>query len=313
MTALDATRHRRLRRHLQPDPPRPPARGRGGARGARPRARRVRAERATPPHKRGGRRRARAGAPRGSPGWSSRSRGNPRFAVDALELERGGPSYTVDTLRELARAARARAARLHHRQRRVRRARARGASPKTLFALAHFAVMTRPPRGRRLARGLDPAGAARRTSCSRPTARRRGTAAPAPGCAASPIAALDVSSSDVGARLREGRSVRYLLPGARARRGRAERRGTPGEARAVTEAAREQRAARWPRPRSTATPRTWWRSTVGELTSFADAFVIATASSDRQARAVADAVVESAKSGGGAVLGVEGYEEAAGC
>ena len=48
---------------------------------------------------------------------------------------------------------------------------------------------------------------------------------------------------------------------------------------------------------------------VGELTSFADAFVIATASSDRQARAVADAVVESAKSSGDVVLGVEGYED----
>lgn len=48
---------------------------------------------------------------------------------------------------------------------------------------------------------------------------------------------------------------------------------------------------------------------VGELTSFADAFVIATAGSDRQARAVADAVVESAKSAGHAVLGVEGYED----
>lgn len=48
---------------------------------------------------------------------------------------------------------------------------------------------------------------------------------------------------------------------------------------------------------------------VGELTSFADAFVIATAGSDRQARAVADAVVESAKSAGTAVLGVEGYED----
>jgi len=48
---------------------------------------------------------------------------------------------------------------------------------------------------------------------------------------------------------------------------------------------------------------------VGELTSFADAFVIATAGSDRQARAVADAVVESAKSAGSTVLGVEGYED----
>ena len=48
---------------------------------------------------------------------------------------------------------------------------------------------------------------------------------------------------------------------------------------------------------------------VGELTSFADAFVIATASSDRQARAVADAVLESAQGAGRSVLGVEGYED----
>ena len=48
---------------------------------------------------------------------------------------------------------------------------------------------------------------------------------------------------------------------------------------------------------------------VGDLTSFADAFVIATAGSDRQARAVADAAVESAKSRGEPVLGVEGYED----
>lgn len=48
---------------------------------------------------------------------------------------------------------------------------------------------------------------------------------------------------------------------------------------------------------------------VGELTSFADAFVIATAASDRQARAVADAVTESAGAAGRSVLGVEGYED----
>jgi len=48
---------------------------------------------------------------------------------------------------------------------------------------------------------------------------------------------------------------------------------------------------------------------VSELTSFADAFVIATASSDRQARAVADAMVESAKGSGDVVLGIEGYED----
>ena len=48
---------------------------------------------------------------------------------------------------------------------------------------------------------------------------------------------------------------------------------------------------------------------VAELTSFADAFVIASAGSDRQARAVSDAIVESAKLRGDSVLGIEGYEE----
>ena len=48
---------------------------------------------------------------------------------------------------------------------------------------------------------------------------------------------------------------------------------------------------------------------VGELTSFADAFVLATAGSDRQAHAVADAVVAAARAAGIQVLGVEGYED----
>ena len=48
---------------------------------------------------------------------------------------------------------------------------------------------------------------------------------------------------------------------------------------------------------------------VGALTSFADAFVLATAGSDRQARAVADAVTEAMEQAGGRPLGVEGYED----
>jgi ribosome-associated protein len=48
---------------------------------------------------------------------------------------------------------------------------------------------------------------------------------------------------------------------------------------------------------------------VGALTSFADAFVLATAASDRQARAVADAVSEAAREVGVVVLGTEGYED----
>jgi ribosome-associated protein len=48
---------------------------------------------------------------------------------------------------------------------------------------------------------------------------------------------------------------------------------------------------------------------VGPLTSFADAFVLATAASDRQGRAIADAVRETAKECGMKLLGTEGYED----
>jgi ribosome-associated protein len=49
---------------------------------------------------------------------------------------------------------------------------------------------------------------------------------------------------------------------------------------------------------------------VSKLTSIADAFVIATATSDRHARAITDAIVEEASRRGVRVLGVEGYEDA---
>jgi len=48
---------------------------------------------------------------------------------------------------------------------------------------------------------------------------------------------------------------------------------------------------------------------VRQVTSFADTFVLATGSSDRNVRAIADAVVEAAQGIGAAPLGVEGYEE----
>ncbi len=48
---------------------------------------------------------------------------------------------------------------------------------------------------------------------------------------------------------------------------------------------------------------------VGELTSFADTFLLVSATSDRQVRAIADAVVEASKAAGEAPLGVEGYDE----
>jgi ribosome-associated protein len=47
---------------------------------------------------------------------------------------------------------------------------------------------------------------------------------------------------------------------------------------------------------------------VASLTSFTDAFVIATGTSDRHVKAVADAVIERAHELGAKPLGVEGYE-----
>jgi len=48
---------------------------------------------------------------------------------------------------------------------------------------------------------------------------------------------------------------------------------------------------------------------VGELTAVADVFVLASGTSDRHVRALADAAIEAAKRRGLKALGVEGYEE----
>jgi ribosome-associated protein len=48
---------------------------------------------------------------------------------------------------------------------------------------------------------------------------------------------------------------------------------------------------------------------VHELTSFADAFLIATGTSDRHVRSVADAILETTEGMGRSPLGVEGYDE----
>lgn len=48
---------------------------------------------------------------------------------------------------------------------------------------------------------------------------------------------------------------------------------------------------------------------VHELSSFADVFVVATGRSDRQVRAIADAVEKAAKDAGAPPLGVEGHAE----
>jgi ribosome-associated protein len=49
---------------------------------------------------------------------------------------------------------------------------------------------------------------------------------------------------------------------------------------------------------------------VSDLTSYADTLVLATATSDRHARAIADSIQEASAARGERPLGVEGYEEA---
>ena len=136
---------------------------------------------------------------------------NPRFAVDALEVERAGTSYSVETLRTLGGRIAPGLAGLRDRDRRLRRgrnvARARGAVYPRELRRDHAAGATRSSQ--------------RATGC--PSACAATSSWRGDGCSARhrsagtwvrrlEIAALDISASDIRARLRCGRSVRYLLP-----------------------------------------------------------------------------------------------------
>lgn len=135
---------------------------------------------------------------------------NPRFEVDPLEIERNGPSYSVDTLRQVgARTAPERPVFVIGHDAFVEVGAWR--EPETLFTLAHFAVTTRPPAaGGSLADWLP--------KCVRDdvelatdglSGRHRSAGT---WVRIVEITALDISASDIRARLRAGRSVRYLLP-----------------------------------------------------------------------------------------------------
>ena len=134
---------------------------------------------------------------------------NPRFSVDALELERAGPSYSVDTLALLGERLGAPPVFVLGRDAFCELPAWR--EPRRLLTLCHLAVMTRPPLEGgsladwitpELAKDFDwhPGGESGRHRAAGTWVRRVD------------VSALDVSATDIRRRLRDGRSVRYLLP-----------------------------------------------------------------------------------------------------
>lgn len=108
--------------------------------------------------------------------------GDARFGVSEVELSRPGPSYTVDTLR-------------HYR--------ALHPGTELFFVMgADQAAMLeswhQPEAVRELARLVVMA--------------REGTDSPSGDFVSAPVTRLDISSSAIRARIREGRPIRYLVP-----------------------------------------------------------------------------------------------------
>lgn len=118
--------------------------------------------------------------------------GDPRFEVSDIELRRPAPSYAIDTLTELEGAlAGARLVLLLGVDQWASFGRWR--CPREIARLARIAVLTRS--GER-PRDVDPGFAD----------------GPPPAITEVPVIRLDVSSSDVRRRVREGRSIRRLVP-----------------------------------------------------------------------------------------------------
>ena len=136
--------------------------------------------------------------------------GNPRFEASAIEVERGGASYLVDTLRELrAKLAPGEPVFLVGSDAFAEMGAWR--EPLELFGLAHYAVIVRPPlRTGSLAAWLPEVVRDEiEIAADQRSARHRRTAT---WLRLVSIAGFDISASEVRQRLRDGRSVRYLLP-----------------------------------------------------------------------------------------------------
>jgi nicotinate-nucleotide adenylyltransferase len=144
--------------------------------------------------------------------WTMRATANDKeFAVDSIEIDRPGPSYLVDTLEA------------------IRNREPKGTDivfivgedafaemgswrePERLFALTDFAVMTRPP-GR--IRNLEESMPRQVRDAFRFSEEGRVAFHREAGTRVDlvPITALDISASEIRRAIREGRSIRYLVP-----------------------------------------------------------------------------------------------------
>jgi nicotinate-nucleotide adenylyltransferase len=137
-------------------------------------------------------------------------RDNSRFAVDPLEIERGGASYSVETLRTIAPDLAPEKPVFTIGQDAFIEIDS-WREPEALFELAHFAIITRPPINRSRLKDCLP-------HCIRNTVELDDDGLSAVHRSANTwirlveIPALDISSSAIRSRLRNGQSLRYLLP-----------------------------------------------------------------------------------------------------
>ncbi len=135
---------------------------------------------------------------------------NPRFEADPIEVDRPGPSFLVDTLRELG-ERHAASELLFTVGQDAFAEMGLWREPEQLFRLAHFAVTTRPPVGQAHLRDWIPACVQDDFEIAGDGLSARHREAPTTIRQVA-ITDLDVSASDIRARLRAGRSVRYLVP-----------------------------------------------------------------------------------------------------
>jgi nicotinate-nucleotide adenylyltransferase len=120
---------------------------------------------------------------------------DPVFALEPLELERGGPSYTVDTLRQLHRRAAADYTLLLGADQYAEFDSWR--DPSEIRTLARIAVLDRAGAGAHHGSGLEQA----------PASGRRGVVHVG-------VTRIDISSTEIRARIASGQPIRYLVPAA---------------------------------------------------------------------------------------------------